>query len=99
MSYSILVKQVFTKFFDVFAKFFDVFGPVRTCFYAFGYVRMHSDAFGKKKNQKKKLKNFDFFFQKFREVFRCFREVSGELEANGPQNQLEHQILLQIHLS
>ena len=46
-------------------------------------------------------KNFanNFFFRKFREVFRRFREVSGELEANGPQNQLGHQILLQIHLS
>ena len=39
------------------------------------------------------------YAQSFREVFRCFLEVWGELEANGPQNQLEHQILLQIHLS
>ena len=49
-------KQAFAKFFDVFAKFFDVFGPVRTCFYAFGYIRIHSDAFGKKKSSNKKLK-------------------------------------------
>ena len=44
---------VFAKFFDVFAKLFDVFGTVQTCFYAFGYIRIHSDAFGKKKCQKK----------------------------------------------
>ena len=32
-------------------------------------------------------------------VFRNFREVSEELEANGPQNQLPRQILLRIHPS
>ena len=45
----------FAKFFAVFVKLFDVFGPVRTCFYAFRYIRIHSDALGKKKNIKKKV--------------------------------------------
>ena len=39
------------------------------------------------------------FCQNFCEVFRCFCKVSGGLEANGPQNQLPRQILLQIDLS
>ena len=83
--------QVFAKFFDVFAQFFDVFGPVRTCFYAFGYIRIHSDAFGKKNSQ-------FFFFRKFREVFRCFCPFSEELRIFGRHQQLPRHFLLQIDL-
>ena len=69
----------FAKFFDVFAKFFDVSGPVRTCFYAFGYIRIHSDAFCKKKSSKKTLKKKRFFFDKkiakFSRSYRKFFDV------------------------
>ncbi len=61
---------------------------------AFGFVQMHSNAFGHFRKISKKSENS---FEKY--AFRNFGKVSEELEANGPQNQLPHQILLQIHLS
>ena len=42
-------------------------------------------------------KDFEKPFEK--SVFRNFGKDLGELETNGPQNQLPHQILLQIRLS
>ena len=85
----------FSRFSQSFSAFSSLFGPVFTHSDTFGYI----GCFRQKTNQKKVEKKSNFLFEKFREAFRCFREVSGELEVNGPQNQLGHQILLQIHLS
>ena len=61
---------------------------------AFGCVRKPSDAFVQFWEISKKIeKSF------LKCVFQDFRWVLEQLEANGPQNQLPHQILLQIHLS
>ena len=68
-----LNKQVFVKFFDVFAKFSEFFGPVRTCFYAFGCIRIHLDAFGQKKIVNKK---FEKKTKKY-EIFATFFDVFG----------------------
>ena len=73
-------------------------GPVRTCSDPFGCVRMRSEASGSVLTF---LENFKKHFEKsFENMFFCdFVKVLEELDANGPQNQLPHQILLQIHLS
>ena len=101
------ISRDFGKTFEVFAgfcKFFEVFGLAWTCLDLFGSIRMHldvlecvgmrSDAFGR-------VRKIWIFFEKLIEkyVFRNFGKVLEELEANGPQNQLPNQILLQIHLS
>ena len=70
---ALYVKQAFAKFFDVFAKFFDVFDTFPTCFYAFGYIQIHSDTFGcfrqnifvKKKIEKKKSSKISQSFSMF----------------------------------
>ena len=76
----------FAKFLDDFAKFFDVFGTVRTCFYAFGYIRIHSDAFGKKKFvekkiEKKKSENFATFFDVFGRFWGSWRQTDLKISS------------------
>ena len=47
-------------------------GLVRTCFYAFGYIRIHSDAFGKKRFDEKKFEKKIVFVKIFAKVFGVF---------------------------
>ena len=60
-------------------------------------VRLPLAAPKPRKNSEKRIFRLKIWIENF--VFRDFRQDSEELEANGPQNQLAHQILLQIHLT
>ena len=85
--------QVFRKFSQVFWRFWtcsDLLGPARKRSDAFGCIWMRSDASGRFR------KNFGKFDPKI--SFCNFRCVLEDLKENWAQNQLLHQILLQMQL-
>ena len=70
----------------------DTFGRFATRSDTFGRIWTGLELSGRDWTFSRIFGNFDRSF-----VFRDFGEVLEEREANGPQDQLLHQILLQIH--
>ena len=83
--------RIFRDFFTVFRQFFAVFDQQNFAKTRFKRFRVEKEI--------DETKMFFEFFSRIFLVFRDFRQILEELGIFGHENQLEHQILLQIHLS